>query len=298
MDKLFDVFDEGIGVDGYYQIIRNKLFPNSTPQSFDVGAFCLQERIFRKGSTFSRVRYLHDDRLRDFLQGHVTKDDFFPPKLHKVDIPQGRFNSARKRTCYLADHPFVAMMECDIKPGDYFLLSHIKFAIDMRFVFVEPGKDEFSSLLYQLLKAKDTRFYSVTNKVNDEILSFQGFQGIAYNSTKVDEGHLDRTWGAIHTTMNLAIAGANIKDSELAAGWLAYCDEDGRIFQHSLFKPLSKKKKHKLLRINFHNNKSAFILESQKTMRELNEESKKTARLLKERNYSDFNQSPIKILWK
>lgn len=298
MGGIFEVFDEKIGVDGYYRIIQNKLFPASTAKSIDVAAFHLQERIFRKGSIFSRVRYIHEEKVGEFIKGNVTRDDFFPPKPQKVDIPQGRFNRAGERTGYLADHPFVAMLECDIRTGDHFLLSTIKFSNNMRFVFVEPDKDEFSHLLHQLLNAKDERFYSVINKVNDDILSFQGFQGIAYNSTKVDEGHVDQTWGIVDTTMNLALSGENIKQTELAVGWLAYCDEGGRILQRALFKPLSKKKKSKISRVNFRDNRSAFILESQKVMRELKEGKQKTTRLLNEGDNLKFSHSPMKILWK
>lgn len=298
MGGIFEIFDEKIGVDGYYQIIQRKLFPTSTETSIDVAAFHLQERIFRKGSIFSRVRYIHEEKAEEFIKGNVTRDDFFPPKPHKIDIPQGRFNRTGERTGYLADHPFVAMLECDISAGDNFLLSNIEFSKNMRFVFVEPDKDEFSHLLYQLLNAKDERFYSVINKVNNDILSFQGFQGIAYNSTKVPEGYVDQTWGTVDSTMNLALSGENIKQTELAAGWLAYCNESGRIFQRALFKPLSNKKKSKISRVNYQDNRSAYILESQKVMRELNEKKQKTAQLLNEGDNLKSSHSPMKILWK
>lgn len=298
MNNIFDVFDEKIGVDGYYQIIRDKLFPKSTPDSIDAAAFPLQGQIFRKGSTFSRVRYISDEKIPEFLEGHVTRDEFYPPKSHKINIPQGRFNGASTRTLYLADHPFVAMKECDIKAGNYFLHSYIKLSTDMCFFAVEQGRDEFSDMIYKLLQSKDTKFYSVINRVNDDILKFEGFQGIAYGSVKVSEGHNDQTWGLINTTKNLAMSGEYIKDTELSVAWLSYCDEKGAIYQHALFKPLSNKKKNKLTRINFRDNKGLFVRESTKTMNDLNEGSRKTKLLLEKGYYSEFTQSPIKVLWK
>lgn len=35
----FDVFDESLGVNGYYGLIRNAFFPNSTSESFDLASF-------------------------------------------------------------------------------------------------------------------------------------------------------------------------------------------------------------------------------------------------------------------
>lgn len=45
----FDNFDNSIGVDGYYKIIRSKFFPNESPDIFNIAGFHAEEQIFRKG---------------------------------------------------------------------------------------------------------------------------------------------------------------------------------------------------------------------------------------------------------
>lgn len=297
-NNIFEEFDDNIGNDGYYEIIRDQFFPGSTSESINIATLHLQQRVFRKGSSFSRVRWLSSEKVKDVLDGRVSKDDFYPPKPHLINIPEGRFNSAGQRVFYLADHPLIGLKECEIDSGDYFLLSFIKISIDMCFVFVEPGKDKLSNLLYQLTQSKDKKFYPVITRVCDEILSFSGYHGLAYNSTKVEEGHIDETWGTVGTTMNLAMAGNYIKNTELSAAWLAFCGEKNAISQHALFKPLSPKKKSKLTQINIRDGRMTFIQKSKNAMSELKECDKKARRLLGQGCHSEFNQFPIKFLWK
>lgn len=131
--SMFDVFDDEIGVDGYYEMFRAKLFPNSSPNSIDVAAFRLEGKIFRKGSSFSRVRRVSVEQAEKFVAGQITLDDFYPPKPHKMSIPQGRFNEGNRRVLYVAQHPLLAMKECELQTGEYFLLSYIELSIDMCF---------------------------------------------------------------------------------------------------------------------------------------------------------------------
>jgi len=298
MDNIFENFDESIGVDGYYQIIRNKLFPLSTKTSIDGTAFPLQGQTFRKGSVFSRVRPLSFEKVAEFREANVKLSEFYPPNPKAIQIPQGRFNGQNTRTLYLADHPFVAMKECAIEDGQYFFLSYIKLRTDMHFVSLEKSHGQVAVMLRQLLSSKDVKFYSLINKINDELLKFEGFQGISYNSVKVSEGHTDQTWGAITSTKNIAMSGEYIKNTELAVSWICYCDEDYKIYQHDLFRPLSNKKKGRLTRVSIGSNKSAFICASKKIMDELNEGSKRTRLLLDKGYFSELNQSPVKFIYK
>lgn len=298
MKNIFNVFDAQIGVDGYYQILRDKLFPNSKPDSIDIATFPLECQTFRKGSLFSRVRSINNKNIQEFFETNITKDDFYPPKNHKISIPQGRFNAPNTRTLYLADHPFVAMKECCIEANQYFLLSYIKLSVDMHLLYVEKDKNEISDMIYHLLHSQDSNFYPVINKINDDILKFKEFQGMVYDSVKIKAGYEDQVWGVIPTSKNLAISGECIKDTELSLAWLCSCDEKLSIYHHSLFKPLSNKKKNKLMRINYKDDKARFICEHTKAMKKLDDDSKKTKRLLEKGYYSDFKQPPFKVLWK
>lgn len=298
MRNIFYEFDEAIGTEGYYQLFRDKLFPNSTPESLDVAAFPLEGQIFRKGSLFSRVRRLRSEKIADFIAGEITKSDFYPPKASKVLIPEGRFNSPNVRTLYLADHPYVALRECGVNPGDYFLFSYIKLSTDMCLLFVKKGENAFSNLVHDLLKAEDPRFYSVINRINDDMLKFRGFHGMAYDSVKVSEGYVDSAWGTIETTKNLAISEEYIADTELAVAWLCQCDERMTIYKQSLFQRISNKKKSKLRRLDCRDDMGLFIRESEKELKKLREGSRKTARLLGVGNFSKFNSIPVKVLQK
>ena len=298
MTNIFKAFDERIGVDGYYEIIRNMLFPNSTPHSIDLAAFQLEERLYPKGSLFTRIRRLSNEDAENYLGQKVTKEDFYPPHPHRIVIPQGRFNGVGKRSLYLADHPFVAMAECSVRPGDHLLVAYIRLSTDMHFYYVKPGKDKFSQLISELVKAEDPRFYPVISRVNDDIFSFQGFQGIAYDSVKVMEGQVDNTWGTISTNTNLSISSKHIKDTDFVVGWLSYCNYEGGLEHVSMFKPLSTKKKNKLVRVDIRDSKSIFIRDCKKVMLELKDVEEKTKRLLAMGEHSEFSKSPVRILSK
>ena len=298
VEGIFKKFDDDIGVDGYYRMFRSKLFPNSTPDSFDGAAYQLQSQIFRKGSSFSRVRRLSVDQASKFVSGEITIGDFYPPKPHKIEIPQGRFNEANRRVLYVAQHPFVAIAECDVEVGEYFLLGYLKLSVEMRFFRVVPGVNEFTDMVYELLMSPDKKFYPVINKVSNELLRFQGFHGVVYDSVKVSQGHEDPTWGAISSTENIAISGEYIKKTELDVAWLSYCGDGLVPYQHSMFRPLSNKKKSKISCLNFWSNKSLFIAESTREQKRQNLDFQRNKRLLDRGYYSDFNESPIKILIK
>lgn len=66
---------------------------------------------------------------------------------------------------YLSDHPFVAMNECDIKEGDYFLLSYVSIPRRMCFIKLESKKDKLSKIFYSLLRSRDKGFYPLINLV-------------------------------------------------------------------------------------------------------------------------------------
>ena len=75
----FETFDESIGTDGYYNLIRRVLFPNSRETSFTIAYFNAVERNYPKGSYFSRVRGLSHERANAFLNDKVDITEFYPP---------------------------------------------------------------------------------------------------------------------------------------------------------------------------------------------------------------------------
>lgn len=296
--SMFDVFDDEIGVDGYYEMFRAKLFPNSSPNSIDVAAFRLEGKIFRKGSSFSRVRRVSVEQAEKFVAGQITLDDFYPPKPHKMSIPQGRFNEGNRRVLYVAQHPLLAMKECELQTGEYFLLSYIELSIDMCFFYAVPGVDAFTDMVYQLLMSKDKKFYPVINRVSNEMLRFEGFHGIAYDSVKMPKGYIDEKWGAIAEPMNIAVSGEFIRKTKLDVAWLSYCGEGFVPFQHAMFKSLSNKKKNKITHISYWDDKARFIAEVTKEQRRQNLNIGKISRLLDRGSYQDFGHPPVKMLFK
>ncbi|MCV4342264.1 RES family NAD+ phosphorylase [Pseudomonas capsici] len=279
-------------------MFRSKLFPNSTLNSIDGAAYQLEGQIFRKGGGFSRVRRVSVEEANKFLAGQIAISDFYPPKAHKFEIRQGRFNEPNRRVLYVAQHPFVAMSECEVEVGDYFLLSYVKLSIDMCFLRVVPGLNEFTDMVYQLLMSPDKRFYSVINKISDELLRFQGFHGIVYDSVRIPSGHKDDVWGVISSSVNIAISGEYIRKTELDVAWLSCCAENFSPLYYSMYRPLSNKKKNKISCLNYWSNKPLFISEVRKEQERQNWGLRKNKRLLDRGYYSDFDEPLVKVLVK
>ena len=51
----FDVFDDSIGVSGYFEIIKNIMSPHSTPFSFSIAAFTASEKLILKVLIFQEL---------------------------------------------------------------------------------------------------------------------------------------------------------------------------------------------------------------------------------------------------
>nr|WP_262384115.1 RES family NAD+ phosphorylase [Pseudomonas fragi] len=279
-------------------MFRSKLFPNSAPDSVDVAAFQLEGQIFRKGSSFSRVRRISIEQAGKFVNGDIIIDDFYPPKPHKVEIPQGRFNEGNRRVLYLAQHPFVAMKECEVELGEYFLLSYIKLSVDMCFFRVVPGLNEFTDMMHRLLTSTDKKFYPVINRISDEMLRFRGFHGIAYDSVKVPDGHSDQKWGPISSSINIAVSGEYIRKTEIDVAWLSYCGDEFVPYWQAMYRPLSNKKKNKITCLSYWSDKALFIEESSREQKRQNMNTEKIRRLLDRGYYADFSQPPVKVLVK
>lgn len=295
---MFEVFDDEVGASRYYQMFRSKLFPNSAPDSVDVAAFQLEGQIFRKGSSFSRVRRISIEQAGKFVNGDIIIDDFYPPKPHKVEIPQGRFNEGNRRVLYLAQHPFVAMKECEVELGEYFLLSYIKLSVDMCFFRVVPGLNEFTDMMHRLLTSTDKKFYPVINRISDEMLRFRGFHGIAYDSVKVPDSHSDQKWGPISSSINIAVSGEYIRKTEIDVAWLSYCGDEFVPYWQAMYRPLSNKKKNKITCLSYWSDKALFIEESSREQKRQNMNTEKIRRLLDRGYYADFSQPPVKVLVK
>lgn len=298
MTSLFEKYDSNIGTDGYYKLIRNALFPLSNPETIDISSYRAEERIFKKGAVFSRVRKISTTDLSRLVENRVTIRDFLPPSPHKYQIPEGRFNDKGERILYLSDHPYVAMKECDIKEGDHFLLSAFQLEVDMCLIFVPPNKDKFSSLIHELLQTRDTRFYPLINKIHKEILQFKKHHGIAYDSVKVLPGHTEKEWGNINSTMNLALTGRNFKQTRLAVSFLATCDRDYKLSFHTMFKPLSSKKKDRISKLHYQCNRSLFAKEFGEMSEQISQSKSRVKILLEQGHYKDFLEPATKVLEK
>src|SRR5699024_10107649 len=123
------------------------------------------------------------------------------------------------RVLYLADHPFVAMKECNIEGEQHFLFSNITLSKDMDFLYIKESSHPATNMLYQLFNTKDTRFYSVINRISKDLLSLsicQNIVGIAYESVKVEIGYQDPLWGPISSSINLFISDNFITNTEIA----------------------------------------------------------------------------------
>ncbi|WP_168197680.1 RES domain-containing protein [Brenneria corticis] len=293
----FDVFDESLGVDGYYSLIRDVFFPNSTPESFDLALFPANERYYPKGSLFSRVRRIDQDTALKFYNGYISLSDFYPPNPKKINTSEGRFNAKNESIFYLADHPYVAMKECDISVNDYFLLSYFSSQKKMCFLEVENGNHPLSNLMYRLFLAKDKRFYPVINLVYSNLLKFDKYDGLVYKSVKVVGEHkIKGNWEGVSSIINLAITSENIKNFKFELSWMNFCDSNYMPVQYSIFYPLSPKKSKKLFKLNFLGNKKKFISISMVRNEELHIKYRKSKGQLHELKVSD--QIPFKTVMK
>jgi len=291
----FEQFDPKVGVNGYFNAIRTELFPNSTPGSVDAAALNLRCRIYTKGSIFSRVRLIHESEFSKFNYERLTPKEFFPPTHSVAKIRIGRFNNKGERKLYLADHPYIALRECGIEPGDYFLFGYFSLKVAMRFIEVNPKDSKFCKLTNDLLQSKDERFYEVINRVYEKYLNYEGIQGIAYKSVKVNEGYQDDVWGEVKSTTNLAMAEENIPSADLVVGWFAQCDGSYRPRFFRMFRSLSPKKKNKFTSFSYHNNKSKFIFENSRAMDEIRHLRRKSEIFIQREEFVDLKSSPIKI---
>ncbi len=272
MQNIFEKFDENIGTERYYTELKNKLT-----------IFSGECRTYPKGSTFSRIRYINEDEAEKFSKENLKKQDFYPPNPDEYRIPQGRFNAENVRVLYLADHPFVALKECNIKGKQHFLFSNIILSTEMHFLYIKESTHQATNMLYQLFNTKDTRFYSVINKISKDLLSLpicQGMAGIAYESVKVEIDYQDRLWGSISSSTNLFISDTFISETDLVAGWMCDCDSSFKIFKHILFKPSDTQGSDELIRISYHEDQSSFISETTKIMKKNIDEDKKRKGLL------------------
>lgn len=294
----FEEFDPQIGVEGYCKAIRKMLFPKSTATSIDAAAFGLEYKIFPKGSVFSRVRPIKTVDLDKFLNGTVERKEFHPPMPNTAPVSIGRFNSEGERKLYLADHPYVALRECGIQPGDYFLFSYFSFSEDARLVDANSGGSEFSKLLHALFQTQDSRFYEVINHVYGNYLKFDGFHGVSYNSVKVKKGFQDETWGEINSSTNLAMAASDFQSADLVAGWLAQCDDSYRPSYFRSFKWVDSNQRNELAALTFHGNESEFIADHSQVMDELKQLRAESTRRIARKEYDDPTLQPFKMLFK
>ena len=291
----FEKFDPTIGVDGYCAAIRKYLIPDSMPDTFSSGVLPLELRTYCKGSIFSRVRRVRDEKLRTLLKNPLTVSDFFPPEGEVAQTRIGRFNAAGERTLYLADHAFVALKECGIEPGEHFLYSYFILKTDTHFIYTPPNTSKYTKLINSLLKSKDENFYPVITRIYNEYLKYDAHHGIAYDSVRVMEKHNDATLGEISSITNLAMDEEKLPAAYLQVGWLARCDEHYRPYHLKILLPNIKKKK-RLTTLVYHDNKSRFMAEHNKVEQRIAQLRKITKNSIKRNNYEQPNTTPFKLL--
>lgn len=293
----FDVFDDSIGVSGYFKKIKSIMFPHSTPFSFDIAEFRASEKTYPKGTYFSRVRKVSQEKANEIISGHVDINDFYPPRPHLNYMPEGRFNSSNSATMYLSDHPFIAMQECDVNEGDFFLLSYFSLPKNMCFMHLDGKGDRLSIMLYNLLKTKDKKFYPVINLVYSELLKFEKHHGIAYDSTKIDANYIDENgWGPISTVKNYAIQNEKNKDFNLEVSWLVTCGKNNRPIEHAMFLPLSNKKKNNISTLKYRDNRKVYENKTNEIKEKMQYNSKKGNRLIDRGMVKISNEMPFKII--
>lgn len=291
----FDIFDPQVGVDGYCSAIRKYLFPNSNPFSFSLAAFSFESRTYCKGAVFSRVRGLSPERAKKFLTGSVSVSDFFPPTTETGKVSVGRFNEEGERKLYLADHPYVALKERGIEPGEYFLFSYFALKSDTHFVYADPDGSDFSRILYSLFKSSDERFYGVIRRVYNEYLSYDSHHGIAYDSVKVNKKQFDTTWGEIKSVTNLAMDEKGFPAAYLRAGWLARCDENYHPQFLKMFVPVASRK-NRLTALAFNGNESKFESEYDKLNKEIAQMNEEMKARIRRNDFDEVNLNPVKML--
>ncbi len=256
----FREFNPAIGTDGYFEAIRALLHPRSTLTSTDVAALRLHTRTYPKGSIFSRVRPIRKDDADKFLSNKIGVREFFPPLPNIAKTGMGRFNVTGERKLYLADHPYVALRECNIHEGDFFLYSYFSFNNKMRFIEANSAGSEVGRVLNELFLSKDDRFYDVINRVYKSYLEQYRWAGVAYESARVSKGEHVEAWGRIGSSTNLAISEPAIADTEMVGGWLAQC---GAKYQPIFMKMFSfysnPKKRRRLSGISYRGNEREFL---------------------------------------
>ncbi|MFJ9990083.1 hypothetical protein ACIQSO_05045 [Pseudomonas putida] len=288
----FDAFNPIIGMDGYRKAIRQHLLPQSNPYAFSLGAIPLESRTYCKGSVFSRVRKIRSGRTHTFMNRSIDANAFFPPP-QSASI--GRFNEQGERKLYLADHPYVALKECGIEPGDFFLFSYFSLKTDTHFVYADPNGGHFSTLLSELFKSDDQAFYALINDTFKTYLEFASHHGIAYDSVKVKEAFFDDTWGEIDSITNLAMAEDKMPAANLLAGWLAQCDENYRPSYMKMFIPLAEGRK-RLSGVTYRGNEYAFNLRYKQVMEHIRQLERENRMRIQLNQYEDVDLSPCKWL--
>lgn len=291
----FEKFDPTIGVKGYYDAIRKYLMPDSTPDTFSFAELPFESRTYCRGSIFSRVRRIPNEKLEKLLKTPLKVSDFFPPASEAVQARAGRFNAEGERMLYLADHAFVALKECGVEPGEHFLFSYFVLKTDMHFVCAAPEESRFTRLLYSLFKSTDEDFYPVITQIYNSHFKQDTHHGIAYDSVKVEKSHFDSTWGEISSTTNLALREEKSPAAYLQVGWLAWCDEHYRPHYLKMLLPDAQKKK-RLKTLTYHDNKSRFVAEHAKEMERITQLRNQTKILIKRNNYEQVNTTPFKLL--
>ncbi|CDG99962.1 hypothetical protein [Xenorhabdus bovienii] len=249
----FDVFDEDIDEELYYQYFRSLFFPNSTATSIDCNISRPTERTYRKGAVLNRVRRINPKDIKKFMYNDIKIDEFFPPQPNKIHIPSGRLNSENQSIIYMADNCEVAMSECNIVKEDYFLLINLEIKKDMRFLEVgcTRGETKLSNCLFNLMNTQDKRFYGLITRIFRDFFDYYEHNGIIYNSTRIEKSNPTHEGGKF----NFAIKGNNRKSLQLKSAFLMHLGNDEKLYPHVLYEPLSKKKKNRLKIKRFTNNK-------------------------------------------
>ncbi|MGR3885687.1 RES domain-containing protein [Pseudomonas sp. 1152_12] len=291
----FEKYDPFIGVAGYCAAIRKYLIPDSTPDTVSFAELPFESRTYCKGSIFSRVRRIRNEKLEKLLKTPLKVSDFFPPASETAQARAGRFNAEGERTLYLADHAFVALKECGIEPGEHFLFSYFVLKTDMHFVCVPPEEFRCTKLLSALFKSTDENFYPVITRTYNDYLNHATHHGIAYDSVKVKENYYDSTWGEISSITNLALPEEKLPAAYLQVGWLARCDEHYRPYYLKMLLPDAKKKK-RLTTLTYHNNKSRFMAKHHEVMERIAQLRNTTKSLIAREDYTKVTTTAFKLL--
>ncbi|MBC3421344.1 RES domain-containing protein [Pseudomonas sp. RW3S2] len=288
----FDTYNPIFGVQGYREAIRQYLLPQSNPFAYSLGAVPLDSRTYCKGSVFSRVRRIKAARVHTFMSGTVDIGEFFPPA---AKTRMGRFNDQGERKLYLADHPYVALKECGIEPGDYFLFSYFTLQNDTHFVYADPDSGHFAKLLSDLFKSNDKGFYAVINDTAKRYLDFDSHHGIAYDSVKVKKASSDNDWDNIDSITNLVVSESAMPAARLVVGWLAQCDERYRPRYFRQFTAPADGRK-RLVVVKYHGNESGFVAAHAQAMKHVRQLRKQTQKRIQLNQYEDVDLTPSKWL--